>query len=176
MQLQDGKLYETANGQRFRVTKLYSNYFVCPKSTSIVWDNAGLATHVSYDLSKEVDERRWIPIRLSEINDYLVEIDYVEPMQIRKVKGRHFQIFKEVDRPSKNRLVSAANKEDKQYNIHIRAIAKGEFLFNEEYQCSTDVTEATSDLGKFVVTSIQKAWHHGIDPVVDNFRLVIRFK
>ncbi len=63
MQLQDGKLYETRDGRRFRVTKKGAKYDCC----SLVggWFVDGSACNLNYkdNLVDEVKEYRWIPVR-----------------------------------------------------------------------------------------------------------------
>ena len=63
MKLQDGKLYETADGRRFRVTyNSVLNCFQCPKSFSDSWSTTGKAYKVGDDLVREIEEFRWVPV------------------------------------------------------------------------------------------------------------------
>ena len=69
MELQDGRLYENATGHRFRV-KDAGGYFVCPASAPNHWlSNGEHETDVFFDLVRQVDENRWIPVSREEIFD-----------------------------------------------------------------------------------------------------------
>ena len=62
MKLENGKLYEARNGQRFRVTQRADGHFECCSYTS-VWNKEGLTVLDGYDLIREVEQYRWIPVR-----------------------------------------------------------------------------------------------------------------
>lgn len=64
MQLQDGKLYETADGRRFRVTLCAATrYFECPQSYSGSWiDNGASYLRAEDNLIRLVPENRWISV------------------------------------------------------------------------------------------------------------------
>lgn len=62
MRLQDGRLYENATGQRFRVRDA-GGYFVCPASAPNHWQaNGEHETNDFFDLVRQVEELRWIPV------------------------------------------------------------------------------------------------------------------
>lgn len=69
MKLQNGKLYETRDGRRFRVTwDKITNIFTCPRSYPYAWEPDGISTMRFYDnLVREVEEKRWVPIQESDI-------------------------------------------------------------------------------------------------------------
>ncbi len=67
MQLQDGGLYETKHGKRFRVT-LDAGFFVCRSFGGFWYQDGEAAGKVTIDgkyrrpqLVREIDECRWIP-------------------------------------------------------------------------------------------------------------------
>jgi hypothetical protein len=64
MQLQDGKLYETADGRRFRVKLCVANrYFECPQSYSSSWIDNGTSYLCAEDnLVRLVEENRWVSV------------------------------------------------------------------------------------------------------------------
>lgn len=90
MKLEAGKLYETVDGRRFRVTyNESSRVFECNKSYSGYWraDAAAFVEHMyrpEDNLVREVVEKRWVPI-----NEYAIE----EGMILSKVRGRHWQEY-----------------------------------------------------------------------------------
>jgi hypothetical protein len=63
MELQDGKLYETHDRRRFRVTEdKETGRFVCRRSFYGFWDRNGRASTIYTDgLVREVEETRWVP-------------------------------------------------------------------------------------------------------------------
>ena len=94
MQLQDGKLYETKHGKRFRVSEK-GGVFEC-RSFSGRWDGSGQAYGQMWindkyrkpHLIREVDECRWVP---ASYEDWAST-----PNHLRCSDGKHHQIL--VDR------------------------------------------------------------------------------
>lgn len=64
LNLQDGKLYETRDGRRFRVTKKDDGLYKC-RSHDSGWFSDGSARNLNYKdyLVKETEQYRWIPVR-----------------------------------------------------------------------------------------------------------------
>jgi len=62
MELQDGKLYETRDGRRVRVS-FVEGRFVCPRSFRVGWfaDGRHMGVDSGDDLVREVEETRWVP-------------------------------------------------------------------------------------------------------------------
>jgi len=79
IKLQDGKLYESVNGERFRVKwdqKL--SRFVCPQSSYVRWDYDGFPSdgNLGSALVREIPELRWVPVgkgyELHELDDNVI--------------------------------------------------------------------------------------------------------
>lgn len=90
MQLQDGGLYETKHGKRFRVT-VDAGFFTCSSFNGFWYSDGEAAGKVTIagkyrrpHLVREVDECRWIPASRETWLDYHVEH--------RSIKGKHRQI------------------------------------------------------------------------------------
>jgi hypothetical protein len=66
MQLQDGKLYETRDGRRFRVTKKGARFDCSSHSAGWFVDGSSCNLNHNDDLIREVEEYRWIPVRGNE--------------------------------------------------------------------------------------------------------------
>ncbi len=93
MQLQDGKLYETKHGKRFRVT-LDAGFFVC-RSFGGFWYRDGVAAgKVTINgkerrphLVREVDESRWIPASREKWACHPIDL------RLRDCHHKHHQIL-----------------------------------------------------------------------------------
>jgi hypothetical protein len=95
MQLQDGKLYETKQGKRFRVT-LDAGFFVCSSFGGFWYRDGVAAGKVTINgkerrphLVREVLEQRWIPASREEWGSY--------PIEQRIRDGKHHQILVSLD-------------------------------------------------------------------------------
>ena len=91
MQLQDGKLYETKHGKRFRVTTFDARFFVCSSFGGFWYTDGEAAGKVTIDgkyrrphLVREVDESRRVSVGYKEWRN--------QPIEHRCVKGKHLQI------------------------------------------------------------------------------------
>ena len=97
IQLQDGKLYETVDGDRFRVSyNSKTRRFEC-KQCDKEWlvDGTplkGNVSHIGSWLVREVPEMRWVS----------VYADDLEPSAVYKTKGKH--TFKQVTREQAQRM------------------------------------------------------------------------
>ena len=101
IQLKDGKLYESVDGDRFRVTyNRKTNRFEC-KSCSKEWliDGSPADGHGSYYvghwLVREIPEMRWVTVGVLGIDD-------LEQGEIYKTKGKH--VLKQVTREQARRM------------------------------------------------------------------------
>jgi len=101
IQLKDGKLYESVDGDRFRVTyNRKTNRFEC-KSCSKEWliDGSPADGHGSYYvghwLVREIPEMRWVTVGVLGVDD-------LEQGEIYKTKGKH--VFKQVTREQARRM------------------------------------------------------------------------
>lgn len=90
MQLQDGKLYETKHGKRFRVT-LDAGFFVCRSFRGFWYQDGVAAGKVTINgkyrrphLVREVLEQRRVSVNYKQWLDH--------PIEQRSVKGKHHQI------------------------------------------------------------------------------------
>ncbi len=90
MQLQDGKLYETKHGKRFRVM-LDAGFFVCRSFRGFWYADGEAAGKVTINgkerrphLVREVLEQRRVSVSYKEWRN--------QPIERRSVKGKHHQI------------------------------------------------------------------------------------
>ena len=86
MKLQNGKLYRAATGERFRVT-VQDSVASC---NGLNWylDGGSLDNDFARNIVEEIDESRWIPTTLDEIEEYA---DVGEGVRVRLVNDRHWQ-------------------------------------------------------------------------------------
>ena len=102
IQLKEGNLYESVDGQRFRVTyNRKTHRFEC-KSCGKEWLVDGTPTkghsataYVGNWLVREIPEMRWVSV-------YACGIDDLEQGAIYKTKGKH--VFKQVTREQARRM------------------------------------------------------------------------
>ena len=118
IQLKDGKLYESVDGDRFRVTyNRKTNRFEC-KSCSKEWliDGSPADGHGSYYvghwLVREIPEMRWVSV-------YACGIDDLEQGAIYKTKGKH--VFKQVTREQARRMAPNYVPPGVEYTKHASA-------------------------------------------------------
>jgi hypothetical protein len=91
--LKDGRLYETADGRRFRV-KQKDKMFYCETSFNGYWRADGLAfvshkrLHQPEDnLIREVEEMRWVPVMGGD----LIRMDKLDDGGLYRRRGQHLQ-------------------------------------------------------------------------------------
>lgn len=102
IQLKDGKLYESVDGSRFRVTyNRKTHRFEC-KSCGKEWLVDGTPStghsataYVGHWLVREIPEMRWVTVGV-------LGLDYLERGAIYKTKGKH--VFKQVTREQARRM------------------------------------------------------------------------
>lgn len=145
VKLQDGKIYENMNGDRFRVTWNGSKgCFECRRSSRVGWGRDGLATSGDmWDaLVREVPELRWVP--MSKVYD-LCELDNDV---IYTVKRGH--LFKQVTRAEAQRM--APN-----YKPPEQILIKREQLgakIESVRQGTKDFLRITTPAGKVVIVEV----------------------
>lgn len=95
MQLQDGKLYETKHGKRFRVT-FDAGFFTCSSFGGFWYADGEAAGKVTIDgkyrrphLVREIDECRWVPASREKWAS--------TPNHLRCSDGKHHQVLVDLD-------------------------------------------------------------------------------
>lgn len=119
--LKDGKLYESVDGERFRVTQVKrTKQFEC-KQCNKQWAADGMPVGGSHSLSntgswlvREVPEMRWVPIRVGGVCDF-------REGSIYRVHHGHFQ--KQVTREEAQR--SAPNYKAKEQTKESKVLWNG---------------------------------------------------
>lgn len=141
IKLQDGKLYESVNGARFRVTwdqKL--SRFVCPQSSYVRWDSDGFPSDgaLGSALVRDIPELRWVSIH---------EEDITNGMVVMKKRG-HW--YRQVTRDEARRLAPNYKQAETVYNkiqqmgAEIESVKEGNKLF----------LRITTPAGKVVIVEV----------------------
>jgi hypothetical protein len=141
IKLQDGKLYESVNGERFRVKwdqKL--SRFVCPQSSYVRWDYDRFPSdgNLGSALVREIPELRWVSIN---------EEDVTNGMVVTKKRG-HW--YRQVTRDEAQRLAPNYKQQEQVLTNREQLGAKIESV----RQGDKDFLRITTPSGKVVIVEV----------------------